>query len=138
MAKKVQKKFIAKPDDETLAKYHKAIKNLIQKGREQRFVTHKELLKAMPEIEDNVIILDEIYTLFMDLGIEVMDVKSDAIWGKHGKEEKSEFDLGEDDWMDVDDELAEEAEEERPRGRKRKKKRKRLKKLSRPSKSAPT
>jgi len=116
MAKKVQKKFIAQPDDETLAKYPKAIRGLLQKGREQRFVTHKELLQAIPEIEDNVIMLDEIYTLFMDLGIEVIDVKSDAIWGKRGKSDKSEFDLGDDDWMDVDDELAEGEEEAETEG----------------------
>ncbi len=107
MAKKVQKKFIAQPDEETLAKYPKSIKRLLQKGREQRFVTHKELLKAIPEIEDNVIMLDEIYTLFMDLGIEVMDVKRDAIWGKQGKKGKSEFDLDDDDWLELDDEFPE-------------------------------
>ena len=65
MAKKVQKKFIALPDDETLAKYPKGIKQLLKKGREQRFVTHQELLKVIPEIENNVIMLDEIYTLFI-------------------------------------------------------------------------
>ncbi len=108
MAKKVQKKFIAQPDDETLAKYPKAITGLLQKGREQRFVTHKELLQAMPEIEDNVIMLDEIYTLFMDLGIEVMDVKRDAIWGKQNKRGKSEFNSADDDWQELDDEFPDE------------------------------
>ena len=112
MAKKVQKKFIAQPDDETLAKYPKAITNLLQKGREQRFVTHKELLKAIPEIEDNVIMLDEIYTLFMDLGIEVIDVKSEVIWGAAGKKDKSEFDIDDDDWMELDDEFPEEEDAE--------------------------
>jgi len=111
MAKKVQKKFIAQPSEETLAKFPKGIRRLLQKGREQRFVTHKELLKAIPEIEDNVIMLDEIYTLFMDLGIEVMDVKRDAIWGKQGKKTKSEFDLGDDEWMDLDDEFPGEKDE---------------------------
>lgn len=112
MAKKVQKKFIAQPDEETLAKYPKAIKRLLQKGREQRFVTHKELLKAIPEIENNVIMLDEIYTLFMDLGIEVMDVKRDAIWGKQGKKGKSEFDLGDDDWLELDEEFPDEEDKD--------------------------
>ena len=105
MAKKVQKKFIAQPDEETLAKYPKAIKRLLQKGREQRFITHKELLKAIPEIEDNVIMLDEIYTLFMDLGIEVIDVKSEAIWGKQGKKSKSEFSNVDEDWLELDEEF---------------------------------
>jgi RNA polymerase primary sigma factor len=86
MAKKIQNKFIAQPDDVTLAKYPETIRHLIQKGREQRFVTHQELLKAMPEIEENVILLDEIYTLFLELGIEVIDVKDDLIWGKKERE----------------------------------------------------
>ncbi|MBN2087568.1 RNA polymerase sigma factor RpoD [Candidatus Peregrinibacteria bacterium] len=120
MAKKITKKFIAQPDDETLAKYPKAIRLLIQKGREQRFVTHQELLKAMPEIEDNVILLDEIYTLFIDLGIEVIDVKNDMIWGeKKTKKMDSEFDFTDDemaafDDFDIDDEMADaEAETEK-------------------------
>ncbi len=86
MAKKIQNKFIAQPDEATLAKYPEAIRHLIQKGREQKFVTHQELLKAMPEIEEDVILLDEIYTLFLELGIEVIDVKDDLIWGKKEKE----------------------------------------------------
>ena len=81
MAKKIQSKFIAQPDDETLAKYPKAIRHLIQKGREQKFVTHQELLKAMPKIEDDVELLDEIYGVFLSLGIEVIDVKDEMIWG---------------------------------------------------------
>jgi len=116
MAKKVQKKFIAQPDEETLAKYPKGIRSLIKKGREQRFVTHQELLKAMPEIEDNVILLDEIYTLFMELGIEVIDVKDDLIWGKQQKKDDGGIDLSalEDDWMDgeesADDDDADDAD----------------------------
>jgi RNA polymerase primary sigma factor len=113
MAKKITKKFIAQPDEKTLERYPKAIRNLIQKGREQRFVTHQELLKAMPEIEKNVILLDEIYTLFLELGIEVIDVKQDLIWGKKGKKEGGEFDFDEEDWFDIDEYEEEgEAEEE--------------------------
>ncbi len=101
MAKKVHKKFITHPDDETLEKYPKEIRQLIKKGREQKFVTHQELLKGMPEIEKNVILLDEIYSLFMDLGIEVMDVKNDMIWGKENtKAKKGEFD---EEFFDFDD-----------------------------------
>ncbi len=102
MAKKIQNKFIAQPDDKTLAKYPEAIRHLIQKGREQKFVTHQELLKAMPEIEENVILLDEIYTLFLDLGIEVIDVKDDMIWGKDKKPtKKKEFDFEEEELEDI-------------------------------------
>jgi RNA polymerase primary sigma factor len=103
MAKKITKKFIPQPDDETLARYPKSIRQLIQKGREQRFVTHQELLKSMPEIEKNVILLDEIYTLFLDLGIEVIDVRNDLIWGKKGKKSGDEFDFDKEDWFDIDE-----------------------------------
>ena len=89
MAKKL-KKFITQPSDEQLAKYPKAVQDLIKKGREQKFVTQQELLKAIPNIETNVILLDEIYTMFMDLGIEVMDVKDSLIWKEEGKEEDEE------------------------------------------------
>jgi len=93
MARKVQKKFIALPDEKTLAKYPKTIQILLKKGREQRFVTHKELLKAMPEIEDDVNVLDELYSLFLELGIEVIDVKDDVIWGGAGDKKEAEKSL---------------------------------------------
>ena len=120
MAKKIQNKFIAQPDDKTLAKYPEAIRHLIQKGREQKFVTHQELLKAMPEIEENVILLDEIYTLFLELGIEVIDVKDDLIWGKKEKKGKGQAGVEEeledilkdyDEYQDEEEEEKEEAEE---------------------------
>lgn len=83
------KKFITHPSDEQLAKFPKAVQELIRKGREQKFVTQQELMKAIPNIEENVILLDEIYTLFLDLGIEIIDVKDALIW----KQEEEEEDL---------------------------------------------
>lgn len=68
-------KFISQPSDDQLAKFPEEVQKLIKKGREQGFVTQQELLKAMPNIEDDLILLDEIYSLFMDLGIEVIDTK---------------------------------------------------------------
>lgn len=78
--RKKQRKFIPQPSDELLAKYPEAIRKLIKKGREHKFVTHQELMKAMPELENDVEMLDEVYTLFLDLGIEVIDVKDAMIW----------------------------------------------------------
>jgi len=86
MAKKL-KKFITQPSDEQLAKFPKAVQELIRKGREQKFVTQQELMKAIPNIESNVILLDEMYTLFLDLGIEVIDVKDALIWKREEDEE---------------------------------------------------
>lgn len=87
MAKKTRK-FITHPSDERLAKFPVIIRELIRKGKEQRFVTQQELLRAMPRVETDVLLLDEIYTLFLDVGIEVIDVKDELIWRK--KEEKVE------------------------------------------------
>lgn len=90
MAKKI-KKFITHPSDEQLANYPKAVSELIKKGREQKFVTQQELMKAIPDIESNVTLLDELYTLFMDLGIDVIDVKDAMIWKKEEEEEDEEL-----------------------------------------------
>lgn len=73
-------KFISHPSDDQLERFPKEVRSLIKKGKEQGFVTHQELLKAMPNIEDDLILLDEIYSLFMDLGIEVIDTKDQALW----------------------------------------------------------
>lgn len=89
MAKKL-KKFIIHPSDEQLSKYPKVVQELIRKGREQKFVTQQELMKAIPDIESNVNLLDELYTLFMDLGIDVIDVKEALIWKKDEDEEEAE------------------------------------------------
>lgn len=87
MAKK-QNTFIRMPSDNELSKYPEGIDKLIKKGREQAFVTHQELLKIVPNLENDVILLDEIYTLFMDLGIEVIDVKDSFMWENEGGETK--------------------------------------------------
>jgi RNA polymerase primary sigma factor len=87
MAKK-NATFIRQPTEEELAKFPPAVRKLVKKGREHGFVTQQELMKAMPEAEHNVILLDEVYTLFMELGIEVIDVREDLIWKKKQEEKK--------------------------------------------------
>ncbi|MFH1284424.1 MAG: RNA polymerase sigma factor RpoD [Candidatus Peregrinibacteria bacterium] len=72
-------KFIAQPSDDQLEKFPKEVRDLVKKGKTQGFVTQQELLKAMPNIEDDLILLDEIYSLFMDLGVEVLDTKDSLI-----------------------------------------------------------
>ena len=85
------KKFISTTaTDEQLAEYPKEVQSLVKKGRSQAFVTQQELLKAMPNIENDLILLDEVYTLFMDLGIEVLDMKDTLIWGENGDDFEEE------------------------------------------------
>ncbi|MCD6109593.1 RNA polymerase sigma factor RpoD [bacterium] len=61
---------------------------LVKKGRQQGFVTQQELMKAVPNVEDDLLLLDEIYSLFLDLGIDVIDVKDAMIWKNKEKEKK--------------------------------------------------
>jgi len=83
-------KFIAHPTDDQLANYPKEVRALLKKGKEQGFVTHQELLKALPKIESDLILLDEIYSLFMDLGIEVLDTQDAFVF-----DEPSDKDINE-------------------------------------------
>jgi RNA polymerase primary sigma factor len=82
------RKFIAQPTDEDLKKFPPAIKHLIKKGREQRYVTHQEIMTAIPDLEKDISLLDEVYSLFLDLGIEVIDVKDALIWEHSPKKER--------------------------------------------------
>jgi len=83
------KKFITQPSDDKLAQFPPEVASLVKKGREQGFVTQQELLKALPNIEDDLLLLDEVYSLFLDLGIDVIDVKDALIW-KNKEEEEEE------------------------------------------------
>ena len=88
MAKKTNT-FIRQPTDDELAKFPPTVKALVKKGREHGFVTQQELIKAVPDLEINVVLLDDIYALFMELGIEVIDVRDDLIWRKKNEDRKS-------------------------------------------------
>ncbi len=69
------KKFIVQPSDDMLAQFPSEVRDLVKKGREHGFVSHQELLRVMPNLEEDILLLDEIYALFLDLGIEVIDAK---------------------------------------------------------------
>ena len=72
-------KFIIHPSDEQLDKFPEEVRHLVKKGKQQGFVTHQELLKVMPNIEGDLILLDEVYSLFMDVGVEILDTKDNLI-----------------------------------------------------------
>jgi RNA polymerase primary sigma factor len=79
------RKFIAQPTEDDLKKFPEAVKHLIKKGREQRYVTHQEIMAAVPNAEKDVELLDEVYTLLVDLGIQVIDVKDALIWERKSR-----------------------------------------------------
>src|SRR3989344_7880767 len=45
---------------------------LIEKGRKRGFITYDEILKTFPDIENNILFLDELYEKFGVAGIDVL------------------------------------------------------------------
>lgn len=86
MAKK-HRKFINQPSTERLEQFPEAVQTLIAKGQKNGFVTQKELMKAMPNMEEEIELLDDLYSLFVECGIDVVDVEKELIWGKKAEGE---------------------------------------------------
>lgn len=65
-----------------LKKYNFApeLEYLLLKGQDQNFVTQQELTQAVPDVENNIELLDKLYEAFIDLGVEVVDLRDDLIW----------------------------------------------------------
>lgn len=79
------RKFIAQPTDDDLKGLPEEVAHLIKKGREQRYVTHQEIMSVVPNAEQDVELLDDVYSLLVNLGIQVIDVKDALIWEKKQK-----------------------------------------------------
>lgn len=75
------KKFIASFSEDHLAQFPQEVRDLVQKGRQRGFVTQQELMHAIPDLEENIEFADEVYTLIMELGIDLIDKKKEMIWG---------------------------------------------------------
>lgn len=48
------------------------LKMLLQKGKRRRFITFDEILKSFPNIEDDILFLDEVYQKFEDAGVDIV------------------------------------------------------------------
>ncbi len=46
---------------------------LIEKGKKRRFVTYEEILKSFPDVEDDIMFLDDLYSKLHDAGIDVLE-----------------------------------------------------------------
>ncbi len=66
--------------------FSEEVRKLIEKGRDQKFITEQELSKVLPNIEENIMLLDELYELFLDLNVDVIDVREEAIWKEAQKD----------------------------------------------------
>ena len=79
ISKKVVKKVSAK-GGKKLSYAEKKAENLvrisnelIEKGRKRGFITYDEILKTFPDIENNILFLDELYEKFSVAGIDVLE-----------------------------------------------------------------
>jgi len=54
-------------------KYQAKVEGLIRLGRERGYVTYDEILREFPTIEDNVLLLEEMYERFGSAGIDVLE-----------------------------------------------------------------
>ena len=55
---------------------------LIAKGKEQGYVTQQEIAGVLPEAEENLEELDELYAALLEQGVEITDQKDALIWDK--------------------------------------------------------
>jgi RNA polymerase primary sigma factor len=81
-------------DDElTLAQVRKkraagwppVIADLVLRGKDKGFITQQELERSIPDVENNLDLLDNLFQALMDEGIEVVDVRDDLIWSMQGE-----------------------------------------------------
>ncbi len=129
------KKFIAHFSEDHLSKFPQEVRDLIQKGRQRGFVTQQELMHALPNLEEDIEFADEVYTLLMELGIDLIDVKDKMIWGK--KKKKGEItgeEVEEEDLMDLA-KIAEAEEEKAKKEKGKKDKKGKKKKLTKKEKA---
>ncbi len=90
MVKAKKKKQIGNFHDEKIQKLPDSLKELVEKGQGQGFITHQELSKVLPDAEDNVSLLDEVYSLLIELGIDVIDYKDTLIAKEKDEPEEEE------------------------------------------------
>ncbi|MFH1896377.1 MAG: RNA polymerase sigma factor RpoD [bacterium] len=49
------------------------IEKLIKKGKKEGFVTQEEILDSFPKVEENIELLDELYTIFIEEDVDVFE-----------------------------------------------------------------
>lgn len=69
----IHKKELTDKSQTTAEKVEQKVMRLISKGRQRHFVTYTELLKEFPNIENDIIFLDDLYAKLEELGIDVLE-----------------------------------------------------------------
>jgi RNA polymerase primary sigma factor len=63
----------SKPKMNAAREFEQKSLKLIQKGRDRGFVTYDEILKEFPQIENDILFLDELYSKFADANVDVLE-----------------------------------------------------------------
>jgi len=58
---------------ESVREHDKRMEPILNKGRARGFVTHNEILKTFPDIEEDIVFLDQLYARFEGEGIDVIE-----------------------------------------------------------------
>jgi RNA polymerase primary sigma factor len=72
VAPKKASKRTVRPKESKL-EWEKKAKSLLDKGKERGFVTYDEILKKFPNIEEDVLFLEELYEKFSEMGIDILE-----------------------------------------------------------------
>jgi len=70
---KKEAKVLTKKGQSLEEKLNQKIEILITKGRSRGFVTFAEIIKEFPNIENDILFLDQLYTRFEETGIDVLE-----------------------------------------------------------------
>jgi RNA polymerase primary sigma factor len=71
--KKPAKKEVKMTKEEKVKDFDTRANKLIQKGRDRGFVTYDEILKEFPQIENDIIFLDELYAKLVTANVDVLE-----------------------------------------------------------------
>ncbi|MEA2020652.1 MAG: RNA polymerase sigma factor RpoD [Patescibacteria group bacterium] len=75
-------------------------KELIKEGKEKGYVTQEEVLAVFPEAEDDIELLDDVYTIFVQEGIDVLEEPEDEKTREEIEEELSLDDVKNESYSD--------------------------------------
>ncbi len=64
------------------------LKALVELGKKKGFLTHDDILEQFPEAEQNIELIDRVYTVLLEQGIDVVEDPKEA--GQKGKGEEEE------------------------------------------------
>jgi len=69
----INKKELVNKNLTTEQKINQKIERLVSKGRQRHFVTYSELLKEFPNIENDILFLDNLYSKLEELSIDILE-----------------------------------------------------------------